>query len=356
MSLNVVVLNGVSYQEIDKITANIRDSFVDSENKLVTPSNAGKISPSSGETRLYVGSEIHIKRTGFFTNFYNTIYYRGRDRDALPANICFFSKKNLNEYLISAGLEYHAPTQNYFYTISCNYSRNLQLIRSLPDDYVPFTLFHHDGQQDQERFYVNSRDEIWSIFRKVSLPIITSVTVYKMVDSNSNIIYYFEVNLHDKFKSLLSPKNYMRTMREINRLNISETEKKALVNARNGQGVYKNALLQTMMQCPFTDISERFLLRASHIKPWAESDNTERLDGYNGLLLSPTYDVLFDRGMISFENNGKLLVSPLLSVDTREKLNLGEGQFYHIANAHGFRNQYLEYHRRFIFKNETITI
>jgi putative restriction endonuclease len=356
MSLKVVVLNGVSYHEVDKVTANIRDSFVDTENKLVTPSNAGKTSPSTGETRLYVGSEIHITQTGFFTNFSNTVYYRGRDRDALPTNICFFSKENLNEYLISAGLEYYSPTQNYFYSISSNYSRNLQLIRSIPDDYVPFTLFHHDGQQDQERFYVNSRDEIWSIFRKVSLPIITSVTIYKMVDSNSNIIYYFEVNLHDKFKSLISPVNYMRTMRAIKRSNISETEKKALVNARNGQGAYKNALLQTMAQCPFTEISERFLLRASHIKPWAVSDNTERLDGYNGLLLSPTYDVLFDRGMISFQNNGELLVSPLLSVDTRRKLNLVEGQIYDIANSHGIRNQYLDYHRRFIFKNSLVTV
>ena len=68
-----------------------------------------------------------------------------------------------------------------------------------------------------------------------------------------------------------------------------------------------------MPYCPFTMINDERLLRASHIKPWVVSNDKEKLDPKNGLTLSPTYDVLFDRGFISFQDNGNLMVSPFIS-------------------------------------------
>lgn len=81
---------------------------------------------------------------------------------------------------------------------------------------------------------------------------------------------------------------------------ISETTRKALVHARIGQGKFKENVARYERECRLTNVGNPTHLIASHIKPWRESDNKERLDGGNGLLLTPSIDHLFDRGFISF--------------------------------------------------------
>lgn len=90
---------------------------------------------------------------------------------------------------------------------------------------------------------------------------------------------------------------------------IGETERVELIKARRGQGIFRNRVLVTEPYCRLTGVSEQEFLRASHIKPWVDSDNKERLDGNNGLMLSPHVDHLFDRGYISFEQSGRVLVA-----------------------------------------------
>ncbi len=92
--------------------------------------------------------------------------------------------------------------------------------------------------------------------------------------------------------------------------NISQTDKEQIVKARVGQGLFKKRLAQVESSCRLTGVSDLRFLVASHIKPWRVSNNEERLSGYNGLLLSPHVDLLFDKGYISFEDDGKLLVAP----------------------------------------------
>lgn len=94
--------------------------------------------------------------------------------------------------------------------------------------------------------------------------------------------------------------------------NISITDRKQLIDARVGQGKFRSDLNKLYGKCLLTDISLDVMLRASHIKPWRESSNYERLDPYNGLLLSANIDILFDKGLISFKANGELLISPVL--------------------------------------------
>jgi len=86
---------------------------------------------------------------------------------------------------------------------------------------------------------------------------------------------------------------------------LTPTEKDALVKARRGQGKFREAVLSYWGNCAVSNCSELFLLRASHIKPWKDSTNTERLDRYNGLLLNPNLDAAFDKGLISFADDGK---------------------------------------------------
>ena len=86
---------------------------------------------------------------------------------------------------------------------------------------------------------------------------------------------------------------------------------------------------------------------ASHIKPWALSSNNERLDVYNGFIFSPTIDKLFDKGMITFENNKELIISPSLSKKNTEFIGI-ESKIYKNLPIEN-RISYLEFHRENIF-------
>lgn len=98
------------------------------------------------------------------------------------------------------------------------------------------------------------------------------------------------------------------------------TERKGLVTSRVGQGAYRKSILfRWHYRCAVTTYAKKEILIASHIVPWKDSTNDERLDVDNGILLSPTYDALFDQNLIGFENSGKIILSnPLLRTKYEE--------------------------------------
>ena len=128
----------------------------------------------------------------------------------------------------------------------------------------------------------------------------------------------------------------------------TELEKVQLVKSRRGQGIFKANVRLIEKACRVTGLTEVKHLRASHIKPWASSSNEEKLDGHNGLLLSPHIDHLFDQGFISFKNSGELIISPFLGSEVLTRwaianpLNVGVFQ--------SKQGKYLEYHRDVILK------
>jgi len=134
----------------------------------------------------------------------------------------------------------------------------------------------------------------------------------------------------------------------IQKENFGPFEKENLVKSRRGQGIFKTNVKMYEKQCRVTGLKDKTHLTASHIKPWRKSDNREKIDGNNGLLLSPHVDRLFDHGFISFSDSGDLLIS--------SKLNRDVLSFWHIdpeANVGAFRPEqcvYLEYHRTNLFK------
>jgi len=135
---------------------------------------------------------------------------------------------------------------------------------------------------------------------------------------------------------------------EIQHLNIPNTQKQQLIYSRIGQGLFRFNVEKIESKCRVTKVSDKRLLIASHVKPWKDSTNEERLDGHNGLLLAPHVDKLFDKGWISFSDEGKLLVSskkiePILRswyIDS----SISVGTF---TNR---QRQYLSYHRTNVFK------
>ena len=130
---------------------------------------------------------------------------------------------------------------------------------------------------------------------------------------------------------------------------IDETERLALVNARRGQGKYRKNLEEIEKCCRVTGVSDRRLLRASHIKPWRScANNHERLDGYNGLLLAPHIDHLFDRGYVSFTNEGGLLISSRIDIEQYERLGIKLPII--VGDFTDEQQTYMAYHREQVFR------
>ena len=129
---------------------------------------------------------------------------------------------------------------------------------------------------------------------------------------------------------------------------IEETMKSTLIMARRGQGAFRERVKFFEGSCRVTGVDKPELLIASHIKPWATSDNDERLNGHNGLFLSPHVDKLFDSGFISFENNGEILVSPSLDKDVLSRWSIDP--LSKVKTFGGEQAYFLETHRRAVFR------
>ncbi len=128
---------------------------------------------------------------------------------------------------------------------------------------------------------------------------------------------------------------------------LSDTERDNLIAARRGQGTFRSALLKLDRACAITGIADPRLLRASHIKPWRLCETAvERLAAVNGLLLTPTFDHLFDKGLMTFDINGQAVLSTALSAPDVDRLGLGGAKARYALDHH---EQYLAFHRNEIF-------
>jgi len=121
-----------------------------------------------------------------------------------------------------------------------------------------------------------------------------------------------------------------------------ETERQSSILSRIGQGKFRVDLLDLWDACSLTDVKVPEILKASHIKPWKECNNFERLDPYNGLVLTPTLDSLFDRGFITFENKGQILISKEIELYSKI-LNISPDM--KLRKQFENNGHYLEYHR-----------
>lgn len=131
---------------------------------------------------------------------------------------------------------------------------------------------------------------------------------------------------------------------------ISATEREALILARRGQGLFKRNVLKIERRCRITGVDRLEHLVASHCKPWRGcGSNQERLDGENGLLLTPTIDHLFDRGFISFENNGGLLVSRVAHKDSLRRMGVPVDELRNVGRFTDGQKRYLQFHRENVF-------
>lgn len=145
-----------------------------------------------------------------------------------------------------------------------------------------------------------------------------------------------------------SHKSIVADLRSIRAGRGDTTTKESLANARVGQGLFRARVLAMWgAQCCVTGSKTLDAIRASHIKPWRNSDNTERLDPSNGLPLLATLDALFDAGLVTFGPDGTLLTSSLLHKDEKRLLGIKRHKLSRRPNRHTAR--YLRYHREHVF-------
>ncbi len=321
-----IILANQHFNVIDtkeKIT--IADSFVVRQNK---------IGGGNGEAKLYIGQENEETR-----NFF------GNTGFAIP---CFLMKSDLQKYLEETKVEYLKPEQPY---VNKEDLPNLWLARKAKIDSLPEKIEFEVIEQTQiagPRIYVNSNDQAYKIIRELSLPNITFISVIKLLDDNGRLCYYFRL-FADYFGEVEHPYIIEKEQEEIIDSDVPQEEKKQLIRARIGQGEYRIKLLAECPFCPITLVSDDRLLIASHIKPWASSDDFEKTDPKNGFMLTPTFDRLFDRGFLSFTDDKKTILSPFLSNMTYSKLGISDNKTISHLPIDG-RETYLEYHRNEILK------
>jgi len=161
------------------------------------------------------------------------------------------------------------------------------------------------------------------------------------------------LNLHDsteKFANAVEEEveQYMAEKVRID-IEIPETTRLAIVKARVGQGIFRDEVSKVEKHCRLTGVEDADHLVASHIKPWKDSDNRERLSGQNGLMLTPTPDHLFDKGFISFGDDGRLLYAARVNREALAKMKVPEEGFS-AGRFSPSQLEFLRYHRTYILK------
>lgn len=163
------------------------------------------------------------------------------------------------------------------------------------------------------------------------------------IDINQNNKYELNNFQFSKFINTFKERENKKIIEEIEHSEEKETEKQALIKVRLGHSKLREDIIKRKGNCEICGLSHNRLLIASHIKPWAKSDNFEKLDSANILLLCSMHDALFDKGLISFDDNGKILVSKELNKKEQALVNINEEICIKIVSEK--QKQFLKYHR-----------
>ncbi len=135
----------------------------------------------------------------------------------------------------------------------------------------------------------------------------------------------------------------------LGQVDLSMTEKQALIAARHGSGVFRHNVARAEPRCRITGVSDLDHLRATHIKPWLVASNSERLSENNGLMLAPHVDHLFGQGYISFTDAGDLLISPKCSPTVLAAWGIPSS--FNVGPFRSAQRPFLAYHRDHCLKS-----
>lgn len=315
-----MVIQGIQYVVLDVFSDSITipDSFAAQSNKF------GK---GHGEAKLYIASKQKLQK--FFNNNVD----------------CFVLKEDFDHYIRCLHSAQSVLSSIYRNAVSGNTNfksilNNITKVVSLMQPKVDFKIKLMNNIKGS-RGYINSSSKSslgYNYLRDCCIPFATFIRILKLQEQQTgNTVFYMKLfpNFEELYKQVQYIKNYGKK-------NIF-----ASPTIRTGQTKYKSKLIETFKECPFTQIQDERLLVASHIKPFVSCNPSEKYDSENGLLLSPLYDKLFDRGFITFDQNGILKKSIWLSPSEWNNIPLQ----YSIGNLHltPQRKSYLKFHETHVF-------
>lgn len=208
-----------------------------------------------------------------------------------------------------------------------------------------------DGKPRQKKFTISVHGEKMALYKAIQFRIEFINRVLPGIVSEEN-----RAAIEEHIEELGDLQAYVGELEDdsdvffflgtINNPLLENTQKQDILNVRIGQKKFRRLVLDYWgHKCAVTGTG--ILLGAGHIKPWRDSDNSERLDVYNGLSLSPVYDRAFDMGLISFDAKGQIMISSELQ---EEVSRLGISESDQICELNFMHQKYLEYHRSVIFK------
>lgn len=304
--------------------------------------NSNKLGQGHGEAKFYIAPKNEMR------NFYGGEKFKVK---------CFMLKTDLLAYMQAIKNEYFEPSQNYARKDDFQklWAERLTMINQQED--VIFFDIEDQYQISGPRGYINSSDRGYQIIRKIALPLVSYIYVEKVGTENAPLFYW---KLFVDFDAIWDKQNVPlvftygkqkdKTEKTDKLKNKTEAKYEAIQRARNGQGKYREQLLKQCHFCPITMISDERLLIASHIKPWAASNEQEKTDPYNGYMLSPMIDKLFDRGFITFTENRHIILSEFISPYTWKRIGLKNNTFYNAIPMDDKRVEYLKFHHQSVFK------
>lgn len=341
----MIQLGGEKFKLVDVFPKylTVPDSFVVRNNKIQTTTDKAK--ESHGEAKLYISSKNIMRDFYGHEGFHAT---------------CFMLKQDLINYLNILKIEYLNPSQNYrgMENFSALWEERMNKIVHLQNEIITFEV-SDQNQIKGPRGYVNSTDMGYQLIRELSLPLVSYILVKKLSDTTGSELYYWKLFVDfeaiEQMKSLPTVFAYGKS--KLQAQETKEAEKQIeeevtnIKRGRDGQQKYREKLLEQCPFCPFTMVADDRLLIASHIKPWAVADEKERTDPYNGYMLTPTYDRLFDKGFITFTEDRHVHISNFLSNRTCKQLGLEDDKFIQMLPMDKKRIKYLEFHRKSVFKD-----
>jgi hypothetical protein len=326
---------------IDCLEITVADSWV-------VPSN--KTGKGNGEAKIYVGQ----RTSDLYRDFFGGPNFSLKCR-MLRSDLLRFLDEMKNEYYFPS-FEYRGRDQ-----LRALWASRRQRVEEFSNEEIWFSVYEQ-AQLEGPRGYINSSDANYNLLRELPLP---GTSILKVVKLEQEGILTYEFRLMPDYDPAAhrsiggyggeGPGSVTLLNPEQGSTALLETTVERTFLARIGQERFKRGVLRECgSTCAFTQVNDETLLIAGHIKPWAKSSHDERLDPQNGLALTPTFDKLFDRGLISFSDNRRLLISPLVSRQTASKLRIFPDMEIGIPLL-GVRNQgrreYMEFHRKEQFRS-----
>ena len=302
----------------------IADSFVE---------NAQKIGKGHGEKKLYIGN-----RNEELYDFFGKKGFRIK---------CFIRKSNLIRILDELQEEYLFPKLPYKLKdqLPKLYKERKKNIEAISEELLFFDAFDLDHLKPP-RCYIRSKDSNYNFLRKIPLPRTTYINFKKLI--NEGVILY-EVALFCNYEEEFGTKEHPKIIEEI--YEEDDGKESNIDKARKGQGKFRANTLGRAPFCPITLVTDDRILEAAHIKPWKDSNNLEKLDGNNGIMMTPTIHKLFDRGFISFTDDEKIILSSWVPPLNFDRLKIKKNQKCNLSIKSKQTYKYLDWHRSNIFKN-----